>query len=127
MTILTNSRPQKAQKGPNISTFDQIDLFQPVQMSAIRFRYHHKDIPREFDARSKWPKLSGQIYDQGDCGASWAFSTVSVASDRFVIDSKGSSSVQLSPLAVVSCNIKGQNGCNGGHIDRAWNFLRKYG
>ena len=31
--------------------------FSPMQMAAIRFRYYEKDLPREFDSRSKWPEL----------------------------------------------------------------------
>lgn len=96
-------------------------------MSAIRFHYKDDDIPRQFDARSKWTNLNAQILDQGWCGASWAFSTASVASDRLVIDSKGANQVQLSARSIVACNVKGQSGCNGGKIDKAWNFLRKYG
>ncbi len=99
----------------------------PFQMSAIRFHYKDSDIPARFDARSKWPELNAQVFDQGWCGASWAFSTASVASDRFVIDSKGNTQVRLSPGALISCNVKGQSGCSGGKIDRAWNYLRKYG
>ena len=40
---------------------------------------------------------------------------------------KGKTEVQLSPRSIIACNIKGQSGCMGGKIDRAWNFLRKYG
>ena len=60
-------------------------------MSAIRFRYDESDLPNQFDAREKWTNLNSDVLDQGWCGASWAFSTASVASDRFVIDSKGPS------------------------------------
>ena len=96
-------------------------------MSAIRFRYKEKDLPSSFDSRSKWSDLNSEVEDQGWCGASWAYSTASVASDRFVIDSKGDSMVNLSPGSIIACNIKGQSGCDGGNTDRAWNFLRKYG
>ena len=58
-------------------------------MSAIRFRYKEKDLPNYFDSRSKWPNLNPDVEDQGWCGASWAYSTASEASDRFIIDSKG--------------------------------------
>ena len=102
-------------------------FFQPLRMSAIRFRYKEKDLPDSFDSRSKWRDLNSEVEDQGWCGASWAYSTASVASDRFVIDSKGDSMVDLSPGAIIACNVKGQSGCDGGNTDRAWNFLRKYG
>lgn len=96
-------------------------------MAAIRFKYDDKDLPREFDAKTKWPELNEMVMDQGWCGASWAFSTASVASDRFFIDSKGLNDVGLSPRAIIACNTRGQSGCHGGTVDRAWNYLRKYG
>jgi hypothetical protein len=96
-------------------------------MAAIRFKYDERALPRDFDSRSKWPEISQTILDQGWCGASWAFSTASVASDRFTIESKGKHQHDLSPRAIIACNTRGQSGCQGGKVDRAWNFLRKYG
>ena len=32
--------------------------------------------PENFDAREKWANYIHPVRDQGDCGASWAFSTV---------------------------------------------------
>ena len=63
-------------------------------MAPIRFSYKPRDLPREFDSRAKWTNLNNHILDQGWCGASWAFSTASVASDRFLIDSKGREDVR---------------------------------
>ncbi len=57
-------------------------LFQTSWMSAIDFRYDPSELPMSFDARDKWPGKVHPVRDQGDCGASWAFSTASVASDR---------------------------------------------
>ena len=96
-------------------------------MAAIRFSYSEKDLPREFESQSKWQGLNANVLDQGWCGASWAFSTASVASDRFVIDSKGKTIENLSAHSIIACNTRGQSGCLGGSVDRAWNYLRKYG
>ncbi len=94
-------------------------------MSAVKFEYKTSDFPRSFDAREKWPGKITDVSDQGWCGASWAFSTVSVATDRFAIENQGSD--ELSAQALISCNTQGQSGCRGGHVDRAWNFLRRFG
>ena len=51
-------------------------------MTAIKFKYNPSDLPYSFDARDKWPGKIAGVRDQGWCGASWAFSTSSVASDR---------------------------------------------
>ena len=123
-------------------------------MSAIKFRYHQKDLPPFFDARDKWPGKIEDIRDQGWCGASWAFSTASVASDRwanmpvyvnnacysnanmmltccpfsrFRFAIEGQSEAELSVQSLLSCNTQGQNGCRGGYVDRAWNYLRRFG
>ncbi len=63
--------------------------------------------------------------DQGWCGASWAFSTSGVASDRFGVE--GESGEGMSAQALISCDTEGQAGCRGGHVDRAWNYLRRFG
>lgn len=89
--------------------------------------YDRQRIPRSFDARNKWYGLIEGVRDQGWCGSSWALSTVSVASDRFAVMSQGHEKVQLSAQHLLACNNRGQRACQGGHLDRAWLFLRKYG
>ena len=51
-------------------------------MIPIKFNYDASTFPNKFDAREKWADLIHPILDQGWCAASWAFSTISVASDR---------------------------------------------
>ncbi|KAB7506522.1 putative peptidase C1-like protein [Armadillidium nasatum] len=97
-----------------------------LRMHPIKLHYDEEQLPREFDARSKWDHIS-KIRDQGWCGASWAFSTLSIAQDRLAIASDGKEVVELSPQNLLSCNRRGQQACNGGHVERAWNYLRKIG
>lgn len=87
-----------------------------------------ESLPRNFNAfeESRWSGFISPIYDQGWCGASWAVSTASVASDRFGIQTKGKESVELSPQQLLSC-VRRQLGCSGGHLDWAWNYIRKIG
>jgi ribulose-5-phosphate 4-epimerase/fuculose-1-phosphate aldolase len=100
-------------------------------MNPVRRIYDPDALPREFDSRSRWSRdISGNIsgiHDQGWCGASWAVSTADVASDRFAIMSKGAEKVELSAQHLLSCNNRGQQGCRGGYLDRAWLFMRKFG
>ncbi|XP_071835840.1 uncharacterized peptidase C1-like protein F26E4.3 [Apostichopus japonicus] len=98
-----------------------------MAMSEISSDAATMDIPKHFDAREHWPGLVGDIQDQGDCASSWAVTTSAVASDRFSIQSNGTMNMTLSMQHLVSCNQKGQQGCYGGHLDRAWWFLRKRG
>ncbi|ESO94490.1 hypothetical protein LOTGIDRAFT_118077 [Lottia gigantea] len=97
-----------------------------VQMTPLRVKLTDV-LPESFDARTKWPSYIKPIRDQGNCGASWAFSTTAVASDRLAIESLGEIKDELSAQHMLSCNVRKQKGCEGGNLDRAWWFLRKTG
>ena len=28
---------------------------------------------------------------------------------------------------LLNCDVKGQGGCRGGHVDQAWHYLRRHG
>ncbi|KAK5647252.1 hypothetical protein RI129_002144 [Pyrocoelia pectoralis] len=97
------------------------------RMSPVRRIYDPNLLPPQFDSNQKWRGYITPIQDQGWCGASWAMSTTATASDRFAILSEGLERVQLSSQNLLSCNNRGQQSCNGGYLDKAWLFLRKYG
>ncbi|XP_068972753.1 tubulointerstitial nephritis antigen-like [Bombus flavifrons] len=97
------------------------------RMNSVRRIYDPESLPREFDARIRWPREISDIDDQGWCGASWAISATRVASDRFALMSKGADSVLLSAQHLLSCNNRGQQACSGGYLDRAWLYMRKFG
>jgi len=51
-----------------------------------------------------------------------------VAADRIRIASSGKLQDTLSAQHLISCNRdRLQRGCQGGHLDRAWWYLRHYG
>ncbi|KYN30198.1 putative peptidase C1-like protein F26E4.3 [Trachymyrmex cornetzi] len=93
----------------------------------ISILYDPDALPREFDSRTRWSRDISGVHDQGWCGASWAISTADVATDRFSIMSKGAEDAELSAQHLLSCNNRGQQGCRGGYLDRAWLFMRKFG
>ncbi|XP_013389940.1 uncharacterized peptidase C1-like protein F26E4.3 [Lingula anatina] len=97
-----------------------------ARMTSLRVHVN-EILPDFFDARSRWPGMIHPVQDQGNCGASWAFSTTGVASDRLTIHSHGGINDMLSPQQLLSCNSKNQFGCEGGHLDRAWWYMRKTG
>ena len=43
------------------------------------------DIPESFDSREKWPNCVPKIYNQGGCGACYAFSISTAFSMRYCI------------------------------------------
>ncbi|CAK9821156.1 Uncharacterized peptidase C1-like protein F26E4.3 [Anthophora plagiata] len=98
------------------------------RMNSVQRIYDPETLPREFDARTRWPREISGVEDQGWCGASWAISTAQTASDRFAVMSKGTDAVLLSAQHLLSCNNnREQRGCNGGYLDRAWLYMRKFG
>ncbi|VDO73889.1 unnamed protein product, partial [Onchocerca flexuosa] len=86
-----------------------------------------RELPTSFDARQKWPNFIHPIQDQGDCASSWAQSTVATSADRLALITDGRQNVELSAQQVLSCNQHRQKGCEGGYLDRAWWYIRKYG
>ncbi|MFH4973875.1 hypothetical protein AB6A40_000584 [Gnathostoma spinigerum] len=86
------------------------------------------EIPKEFDARKKWPhcKSIGKIQDQSRCGSCWAVSAAEVMTDRLCIASNGTFQKQISALDVLSCCMDaGSSGCDGGWTSAAFRcFIR---
>ncbi|KAI0232799.1 putative peptidase C1-like protein F26E4.3 [Lamellibrachia satsuma] len=108
-----------------LGTFEP--LIQVKRMSSLRGR-SNVALRSSFDARRQWPGLVHPIMDQGNCASSWAFSTISVASDRLSIHSGGALRQPLSPQNLISCNTDSlQRGCEGGHLGRAWWYMRHKG
>ncbi|XGW02004.1 hypothetical protein V3C99_014235 [Haemonchus contortus] len=87
------------------------------------------DIPESFDARTKWSNCSSltHIYDQANCGSSWAVSTAAALSDRICIASKGVKQVQVSSIVFVSCCHSCGYGCVGGWPLEAFQFFSTQG
>ena len=53
------------------------------------------DIPESFDSRVNWPNCVPEIYDQGSCGACYAFSISTAFSMRYCIRNKLSKIINL--------------------------------
>uniref|UniRef100_A0A7S3N996 Peptidase C1A papain C-terminal domain-containing protein n=1 Tax=Euplotes harpa TaxID=151035 RepID=A0A7S3N996_9SPIT len=84
------------------------------------------DLPDSFDWRTEKPGAIHPIRDQANCGSCWAFASSEALSDRFAIESNLATDVVLSPQFQVSCD-KINYGCQGGYLDRAWDFLEYKG
>ncbi|KAK2184718.1 hypothetical protein NP493_255g00017 [Ridgeia piscesae] len=109
----------------------RLGTFEPIapvkRMSSVR-GHSNVALPTSFDARRQWPRFIHPVLDQGNCAASWAFSTISVASDRLSIHSGGALRQPLSPQNLISCNNdRQQRGCEGGYLGRAWWYMRHTG
>ena len=120
---------RKAKDGLRLRTGTFSPQDKSHEMHPIRLDPDVSKIPVSFDARKKveWAGRVADVCDQGWCGSSWAFSTLGVAQDRLSILAKGLERMELSAQNLLSCAELGQKGCEGGHIDRAWNYLRADG
>ncbi|XP_045180945.2 cathepsin B-like isoform X2 [Mercenaria mercenaria] len=88
-----------------------------------------KDLPDTFDARTQWPNCPSlkEVRDQGACGSCWAFGCVEAATDRLCVQSNGQVNAHLSAEDLTSCCRTCGNGCNGGFLEGAWNYLKRDG
>ncbi|XP_066951282.1 uncharacterized peptidase C1-like protein F26E4.3 isoform X2 [Macrobrachium rosenbergii] len=120
---------RKAKDGLRLRTGTFSPQDKSHEMHPIRLDPDVSQIPESFDAREKveWAGLIADVCNQGWCGSSWVFSTLGVAQDRLSILVKGLEGMELSAQNLLSCAELGQKGCEGGHIDRAWNYLRADG
>ncbi|KAF7012150.1 hypothetical protein CFC21_026372 [Triticum aestivum] len=90
-----------------------------------RYRYHAEDVlPASVDWREKG--AVAPVKNQGQCGSCWAFSTVAAVEgiNKIVTGDL----VTLSEQELVDCSRNGQNnGCNGGIMDDAFDFIVRNG
>ena len=87
------------------------------------FEEESEIIPESFDSRIKWPNCIPKIYDQGSCGACYAFSVSTAFSTRFCIRNELQEIINFSPQNLVNC----LSGCIGEFPDVAWNYLSTNG
>ncbi|VVC34016.1 Cysteine peptidase, cysteine active site,Peptidase C1A, papain C-terminal,Cysteine peptidase [Cinara cedri] len=84
-------------------------------------------LPESYDVTLNWPMCESviSIRDQSHCGSCWALATASSFGDRLCIATNTTINKVLSGEYINSC-CKG-GGCNGGHPEKAWKFIKKNG
>jgi len=85
-------------------------------------------LPDTFDSATNWPacaKVINEIRDQSNCGCCWAFGGAEAASDRMCIATNASIALPLS--AEDMCFCAQSDGCDGGFLGTAWNYLKSNG
>ncbi|KAK7330576.1 hypothetical protein VNO77_24771 [Canavalia gladiata] len=88
------------------------------------FMYESVDrVPPSVDWRKKGAVTA--VKDQGHCGSCWAFSTIVAVEGINQI--KTHKLVTLSEQELVDCDNKENQGCNGGLMEYAFEFIKKNG
>lgn len=79
-------------------------------------------LPSAFDWRTSGGVTS--VKDQGNCGSCWSFGSVGQLEALYKI--YRATTLDLSEQFIVSCETDNY-GCNGGYMDRVYNYLKKTG
>jgi len=79
--------------------------------------------PNDLDWRTKGGV--SPVKDQGSCGSCWAFSTVAYLESQSLIKNK--KAVTYSEQQLVDCDHLGDQGCNGGLMQTAMQYIQQNG
>ncbi|KAK8471353.1 hypothetical protein PHAVU_003G207200 [Phaseolus vulgaris] len=99
-------------------------MFRGMPRGNGSFMYENVDrVPPSVDWRKKGAVTD--VKDQGKCGSCWAFSTVVAVEGLNQI--KTHKLVSLSEQELVDCDTKENEGCQGGLMESAFDFIKQHG
>lgn len=99
-------------------------MFRGERLGNSTFMYENvQSVPLSIDWRTKGAVTP--VKDQGQCGSCWAFSTVVAVEGINYL--KTNKLVSLSEQELVDCDTQENEGCNGGLMDLAFDFIKKKG
>ena len=94
-----------------------------------KIKYNKISVNSKNDAPESWNWMDqgvlGPVKDQGFCGSCWAFSTI--GNIEALNTMKTGELVQLSEQQLVDCDTEVDEGCNGGFMEYAFQYLMEKG
>jgi len=98
---LSDSLKLKILKNPLNTIVSQEDKIKKVRQKII----HPKTfLPESFNGKEHWKEFLSPVFNQGNCGSCWAFSTTSTLAARFNILTNLTNLV-LSPTMLIICDV----------------------
>jgi len=83
-------------------------------------KLHHRPLPSSYSWVSKG--MTTPVYNQGDCGSCWAFSTTESIESMVAISGSQGGLLSLSMQQIVDCDTS-DDGCNGGDPPTAYQYV----
>jgi len=100
-----------------------LGTFQQKEQKNSQFLIGHESQADSIDWVAKG--AVSPVKDQGQCGSCWAFSTVGALEGLYAI--KNGKIQTFSEQALVDCSDNGNEGCNGGLMDQAFEWVETHG
>jgi len=101
----------------------KVTLLDQIKAQSSAYQISGEAAPAVFDWRNQG--VIGSVKDQGSCGSCWAFSTVANLEGLFAIKTKNL--INLSEQQLVDCDKDQDQGCNGGLMENALQYVEKNG
>lgn len=81
-------------------------------------------VPDNYNFYEANPDCANPVRNQARCGSCWAFGAAEALEDRWCLAT--GEHLNMSTQDMVSCD-RGNMGCNGGYLSRAWSYLKNSG
>jgi cathepsin F len=101
----------------------KISVLDTLKSKSEHFTFSENKAPESHDWRKEG--AVGPVKDQGNCGSCWAFSSVGNLEGLNYLKTK--KMVQFSEQQLVDCDHNGDQGCNGGLMKNAFDYLTTAG
>ncbi len=83
-------------------------------------------LPSDYMVSDRFPSCGSLVKNQGNCASCYAVSIIESLEDRICVATNMKTIVNLAPQNILSCDPNSY-GCNGGYLDKTFDFLRTTG